>query len=62
MQQFQEDIKKAQEKVNQETLVYQQVLDQTEDPDPVDLVLKALGMTGGMTDAQLTEEQKRRND
>ena len=61
MQQIQDDIRKAQEKVNQETLVYQQkVLDQTEDPDPVDLVLKALGMTGGLTDAQLTEEQKRR--
>ena len=61
MQQIQEDIRKAQDKVNQETLVYQQkVLDQTEDPDPVDLVLKALGMSGGLTDAQLTEEQKRR--
>ena len=61
MQQLQDDIRKAQEKVNQETLIYQQkVLDQTEDPDPVDLVLKALGMTGGLTDAQLTEEQKRR--
>ena len=61
MQQIQDDIRKAQEKVNQETLVYQQkVLDQTEDPDPVDLVLKALGVTGGLADAQLTEEQKRR--
>ena len=61
MQQLQDDIRKVQEKVNQETLIYQQkVLDQTEDPDPVDLVLKALGMTGGLTDAQLTEEQKRR--
>ena len=26
----------------------------------MDLVLKALGMAGGMTDAQLTDEQKRR--
>ena len=61
MQQIQEDIRKAQDKVNQETLTYQQkVLAQTEDPDPVDLVLKALGMSGGLTDAQLTEEQKRR--
>ena len=61
MQQLQDNIRKAQEKVNQETLIYQQkVLDQTEDPDPIDLVLKALGMTGGLTDAQLTEEQKRR--
>ena len=52
---------KLNKKVSQETLVYQQkVLDQTEDPDPVDLVLKALGVTGGLTDAQLTEEQKRR--
>ena len=54
MQQLQDDIRKAQDKVNQETLVYQQkVLDQTEDPDPVDLVLKALGMSGGLTDSQL---------
>ena len=61
MQQIQDDIRKAQDKVNQETLTYQQkVLAQTEDPDPVDLVLKALGMSGGLTDAQLTEEQKRR--
>ena len=61
MQQLQEDICKAQDKVNQETKVYQQkVLAQTEDPDPVDLVLKALGMSGGLTDSQLTEEQKRR--
>ena len=61
MQQLQDDICKAQDRVNQETKAYQQkVLAQTEDPDPVDLVLKALGMAGGLTDSQLTEEQKRR--